>query len=101
MPPKDYKLRPELPRVLGVDVAEGADMARWRIDVSAEWTVVELAVLLKGLRCKVEVRHVGDGVFSLHPVDSLTPPPSAEELRDIMSAGLTDPLPTLISRQAT
>lgn len=79
--------------------AEPADGAAWWIDLSANATVVELAVLMKGLGCRCRADHTGDGAFRVSPVEP-APRPSTELIHDILTAGFGNRLPALLSKQA-
>lgn len=96
--PSNYEPRPDC-ATIGIDPAAGPDVTRWWILLSAEATVLELALLNHGLPCNLRVEHDGDGVFRLHPVDPDTPPPTDQQIRDILT-GAHAHIPTLWARQA-
>lgn len=77
------------------------DPNTWWVEVSAESTIVELALLLRGLPCPVRTEHMGEGVLRLHPTAHGYPAPLAADLAAILSAPLEEPLPMLLARQAT
>lgn len=72
----------------------------WYIQLSANATVVELAVLMKGLGCKVRADHAGAGEFCVSPIDPEAPRPSTQTIHDILTRGFGDRLPSLLSKQA-
>lgn len=77
-------------------VRAAAEVAPWWITLSANATVVELAVLMHGLGCKVRADHAGGGEFCIVPMDPQAPRPSTELVHDILTRGFGDRLPTLV-----
>lgn len=83
--PKNYEPRPDCATV-GVDMAAGPDVSVWWIELSADATIVELALLNAGMGCKLRAEHQGEGVFRLYPIEPGHPAPTGEQLRDILTA---------------
>lgn len=81
---------------LRVDVARlEKNDERWSIWLSPEATVVELALLLGGIPCKLEAHNMGEGAFALIPVEAHAPCPTAAQLAALFEKGLGKPLPSL------
>jgi len=91
---RNYQPRPELAEV------KQPDTGTWYILLSASATIVELAVLMAGLGCKVVADHVAEGEFCVRPLDPAAPPPSTELIHDILTRGFGDRLPGLLCKQA-
>jgi hypothetical protein len=69
---------------------------RWSIWLDPSATVVELALLLGGIPCKMEAHQVGDeGAFALIPVEAHAPCPTGEQLAALFERGLGGRLPGL------
>lgn len=68
---------------------------RWSIWLDLDATVVELALLLGGIPCKLEAHNMGEGAFALIPVEAHAPCPTAEQLAALFERGLGSPLPSL------
>lgn len=75
------------------------DAEGWWIELSPHATVIELAVLMHGLSSPVRAVHVGDGAFRIYPQSpGTTPAPTGEQIRDILTAGFPEPIPSLVMR---
>lgn len=73
----------------------------WSVWLSPDATVVELAVIMAGLRAEginIQADHMGHGAFALFPMIPGTPPPTAVMLARIMSDPLPERLPALIAK---
>jgi hypothetical protein len=68
---------------------------RWSIWLAPEATVVELALLLGGIPCKLEAHNMGEGAFALIPVEAHAPCPTAAQIAALFEKGLGRPLPSL------
>jgi hypothetical protein len=89
------KARAHAPRVF-MDVARlEKNDERWSIWLAPEATVVELALLLGGIPCKMEAHNMGEGAFALIPMEPHAPCPTAEQLAALFERGLGRPLPSL------
>lgn len=87
------RVRAHIPRM---DVARlEKNDERWSIWLAPEATVVELALLLGGIPCKLEAHNMGEGAFALIPVEAHSPCPTAEQLAELFEKGLGRPLPSL------
>lgn len=102
---KNYLPRPELARLIGVDLAdEQGDLSTWSVYLSADATVVELAVLMFGLRrLGLEVgadAAIDSGAFFLRPLDEKSRAPTARELVQIIEHGFPERPPTILLKRA-
>lgn len=68
---------------------------RWSIWLAPEATVVELALLMGGIPCKLEAHNMGEGAFALIPVEAHSPCPTADQLAALFEKGIGRPLPSL------
>lgn len=91
---RNYQPQPELAEVKS-EPATG-----WYILLSPAATVIELAVLMAGLGCKVRADHTSGGEFCVRPLDPTAPQPSTQLIHDILTAGFGDRLPMLLCKQA-
>lgn len=69
--------------------------AHWLIWLDPKATVVELALLMGGIPCKLEAHNMGDGAFALVPVEASALCPTAADLATLFEKGLGTKLPGL------
>lgn len=101
----NYSPRWDVARLIGIDLAdEEADLSTWSVYLSPDATVIELAVLMVGLRklgLEVGAEPVGDeGAFFLRPLDETSRAPTGRELAWIIERGFPGRLPTILLKQA-
>lgn len=66
----------------------GTAPGSWTVIFPPETRVIDLAVIMAGIGCRVAATFVGDGFVELRPLDHGEPCPTAVQLRDIMAHGV-------------
>lgn len=85
-----YKPDPAHVQILGIDPGAGDDATAWYIQLSADATVVELALLMATFRCTAEL--ITAEQLRLSPIHPDVPCPTGEQVRDLFERGLTGAL---------
>lgn len=85
-----YKPDPAHVQILGVDPGAGDDATAWYIQLSADATVVELALLMATFNCSAEL--ITEELLRLSPTHPDLPCPTGDEVRELFERGLSGAL---------
>lgn len=86
----EYKPDPAHVQILGIDPGAGDDVTAWYIQLSADATVVELALLMATFHCTAEL--ITAEVLRLSPTRLDQPAPTGDQVRELFERGLTGAL---------